>query len=214
MNSNRINRHIFIFISCASIITTFYWLDTELSSAGKLSMSSAYLSLALFTGAMAIGPVNLLLGATNPNSSYLRRDLGIWSALLALFHTISGLQVHFIGRIWLYFSYPSGQSHLIPLRHDLFGLTNYLGLLSTILMLVLLLLSNNRAIKKLGIQRWKKWQRSSYLLLLILPVHGLTYQILDKRIGGYTLLLGAIVTTAITLQLAGRVKFRRSSPSL
>lgn len=81
-------------------------------------------------------------------------------------------------------------------------------------MLVLLLLSNNRAIKKLGIQRWKKWQRSSYLLLLILPVHGLTYQILDKRIGGYTLLLGAIVTTAITLQLAGRVKFRRSSPSL
>jgi len=191
-------------------MTAFYLLDTDLSPAGKLSMSSAYLSLALFTGAMAIGPVNLLLGATNPGSSYLRRDLGIWSALLALFHTVSGLQVHFIGRIWLYFTYPADQSHLIPLRHDFFGLTNYLGLLSTILMVILLLLSNNRSIKRLGLQRWKKWQRCSYLLILALPLHGFIYQILDKRIGGYTLLLGAIATIAITLQLAGRLKFRRS----
>lgn len=199
-------------INSVSIILAFYLLDPTLSLAGKVSISSAYLSLALFMGAMSIGPLNLLLGINNPKSSYLRRDLGIWSALLALLHTLYGLQVHFIGRMWLYFMFPPEQAPLIPLRYDFFGLTNYLGVLSVILMLVLLLLSNNRAIKKLGMPRWKKWQqRCSYLLIVMLPVHGLIYQILDKRIGGYTLLLGAITASMMTLQLAGMAKFRRNT---
>lgn len=187
----------------------FYLLNTNLSPIRRLSISSAYLSMFYLVFALIVGPVNVVrLNKLNPISIYMRRDLGIWSGLTAIFHTIAGLQVHFGGKFWLYFIYPESESHLIPLRYDFFGLTNYIGLFSAGLMLVLVLLSNDYSIKKIGARPWKKVQRWTYLLIPALPLHGIIYQVLDKRTGSYTLLLGLITLLVLVWQLTGFTKLK------
>lgn len=209
MNAGRVTRHIFLLFISASAIAGFSWIDSELSIAGKLSVSSAYISLLLFVITIGMGPVDLWRNKKMPLSSYLRRDLGIWAALLGIFHTVAGLQVHLGGKFWHYFIYPSDQVHLVPIRYDFFGLTNHLGLLSTLVMIVLLMLSNNRSIKRMGTKKWKNWQRSAYLLVVFLPLHGVIYQVLENRLGSvYSLLLGVMALVAVSLQVSGIIKFR------
>lgn len=209
MKADRVKRHIFLLFISAAAVAGYFWIDSELTVAGKLSVSSAYVSLLFFVIAIGMGPVDLWRNKKTPLSSYLRRDLGIWSALLAVFHTLAGLQVHLGGKFWHYFVYPSDQAHLIPIRYDFFGLTNHLGLLSAIVMVFLLVLSNNRSIKRLGAAKWKNWQRSAYVLIMFLPLHGVIYQALENRLGSvYSLLLGVMTFVALSLQISGIVKFR------
>ena len=50
-----------------------------------------------------LGPLNVIRGRRNPVSFDLRRDLGIWSGVMALLHAAVGLNVHLRERPWLYF---------------------------------------------------------------------------------------------------------------
>ena len=178
-----------------------------------LSIGTAYTSLLYFAVTLSIGPVNLIRSRRNPLSSLLRRDLGIWSGILALAHTITGLQVHFKGRLIQYFIYPPDESHVLPFRTDPFGLTNYIGLISALIMIALLCLSNNRSIRIMGASSWKKWQRLTYFLVLAIPIHGLVYQLLEKRIGIYTVLLLATTLVVIAMQTSGFIQRRKLKTS-
>ncbi|WP_288944160.1 ferric reductase-like transmembrane domain-containing protein [uncultured Marinobacter sp.] len=178
-----------------------------------LSIGTAYTSLLYFAVTLSIGPANLIRSRRNPLSSLLRRDLGIWSGILALAHTITGLQVHFKGRLIQYFIYPPDESHVLPFRTDPFGLTNYIGLISALIMIALLCLSNNRSIRIMGASSWKKWQRLTYFLVLAIPIHGLVYQLLEKRIGIYTVLLLATTLVVIAMQTSGFIQHRKLKTS-
>ena len=178
-----------------------------------LSIGTAYTSLLYFAVTLSIGPANLIRSRRNPLSSLLRRDLGIWSGILALAHTITGLQVHFKGRLIQYFIYPPDESHVLPFRTDPFGLTNYIGLISALIMIALLCLSNNRSIRIMGASSWKKWQRLTYFLVLAIPIHGLVYQLLEKRIGIYTVLLLATTLVVIAKQTSGFIQHRKLKTS-
>lgn len=202
-------RHTVFGITSAVVIIAFYRSSTEFTDMGKLSISSAYLGLVTLVIALAIGPLNILLGKPNPVSSYLRRDFGIWSAILALFHTIVGLQVHFGGKFWFYFMYLPDHPHLIPLRHDPFGITNYLGLASALLMLILMLISNNKSIRKLTAKRWKSWQRSAYLVAIMVPLHAVIYQFLENRIPGFCILLATLILAMLVMQYTGFIRFKK-----
>jgi len=57
----------------------------------RLSLSSAYVAIALLTVTLAIGPINALRGARRPVSIDSRRDVGIWACIWGLFHTVIGL---------------------------------------------------------------------------------------------------------------------------
>jgi hypothetical protein len=63
-------------------------------------------------------------------SDDLRRDCGIWCALVAITQTVLGLQVHLHlrGRMWEYFVQPV-KGTLLP-RIDPFGAANYTGLVA------------------------------------------------------------------------------------
>ena len=120
------------------------------------SMATAYTSLIAFAIALGIGPWRVLRGIRSPVSITLRRDLGIWSALLAIAHVVFGLNVHLGGRIAEYFFHAQTGSSLQP-RLDAFGLANDTGLVATLVMAVLLAISNQRALRALGAARWKSW---------------------------------------------------------
>ena len=199
----RITRHIILFL--ASIVTgaTFYF---SLASKGPLfwlSMATAYASLVLLALSLTIGPWNKLRGRPNPVSGYLRRDIGIWAGVLGIAHVVAGLQVHFRGKMWLYFLPPADATYTFPLRIDAFGLTNYAGLGATLILLLLLSLSNNASLRSLGASRWKSLQRWNYAGALLVVAHGAVYQIIEKRTMALIVAFAAITLLALAMQFAG-----------
>lgn len=139
------------------------------------SVALAYGSAAALAATLAIGPLFALWGRRVPVSFDLRRDLGISSAMLALGHVVFGLQVHMHGRIVEYF-FDAGR-----IRLDRFGLANLLGVAATVVATLLLTISNDCSLARLGVSRWKKLQRSAYVLALLVLTHGWLYQGIEKR---------------------------------
>ena len=166
-------------------------------------MASAYGSLVLLALSLMIGPWNKLRGRPNPVSGFLRRDIGIWAGVLGITHVIAGLQVHMGGKFWLYFLPPPDAADTFLLRIDPFGLTNYAGLGATLILLLLLSLSNNASLRALGASRWKSLQRWNYAAALLVAAHGTVYQIIEKRTAGFVAAFAAVVLLALAMQLAG-----------
>jgi sulfoxide reductase heme-binding subunit YedZ len=150
------------------------------------------------------GPLNLLRNRRNPISTDLRRDLGIFSAIISLAHVVLGLQVHLKGRMLQYFFYPPNQRHsLLGLRLDLFGFANDTGLLAALAIAFLLMLSNDLSLRRLGGRRWKSLQRWNYGLFALVVIHGIAYQFIEKRKPPYPIVFGFLVTVVVVIQLAG-----------
>ena len=179
----------------------------------KVSMATAYASLALLALSLMIGPWNRLRGRPNPVSGYLRRDTGIWAGVIGIAHVVVGLQIHFRGRMWLYFLPPADAGYRFPLRIDPFGLTNYAGLGATLILLLLLALSNNASLRSLGATRWKSLQRWNYAGALLVAAHGTVYQILEKRAGALVAVFAACSLLALALQFAGFGMVRKQMKS-
>lgn len=199
----RVTRHLTLFVSISVIGAIFFWCLDGVSQIVRLSMASAYVGLFLLAATLMIGPWNKLCGRANPISSYLRRDVGIWAGILGLIHLIFGLQVHMNGKLWLYFLPPPDAAYHFPLRIDWFGLTNYAGLAASLILLMLLVLSNNVSLRAFGVTRWKRLQRWNYVVAMLVVAHGAVYQLLEKRELGFVLLFGIAVLLGLSLQLIG-----------
>lgn len=158
---------------------------------------------------MILGPLNVLQGRRNALNQYLRRDVGIWAGVLGLSHVAFGLQVHMSGKMWSYFVFPADQPHLLPLRYDPFGLANYTGLAATLVLILLLALSNNISLRTLGGVRWKRLQRGTYVAAGLTVVHGAVYQLLETREAIFIVLFALLVALAATLQVTAFRRIRR-----
>ncbi len=154
-----------------------------------------------------LGPLNVLLGRANPVSFDARRDVAIWAALLSLAHVPAGLSVHLGGRYWAYFLDPDAPRDPIPLRLDAFGIANHAGLLLTVVLVILLALSNDASLRRLGARRWKGIQRLAYPGYAALVAHALMYPLLEGRPSVIAIPLVAAAIVA-TVQLAGFRRFR------
>lgn len=199
----RVTRHVVLFLASALMGAAFYWiLDTD-RMIWWLSMTTAYASLALLALSLMIGPWNKLRGLRNPVSSYLRRDIGIWAGVLGIVHVIAGLQVHFIGKMWLYFLPPPDASYRFPLRIDLAGLSHWVGLFATFILLLLLFLSNDASLGRYGARRWKSLQRWNYAGAILVVAHGFSYQYLERRTLDFIVVYTAIVLLVMAMQYAG-----------
>jgi methionine sulfoxide reductase heme-binding subunit len=130
----------------------------------KLSMATAYTSMLLLGVTLVLGVFKVLRGRISPVSTDWRRDVGIWAAVIGSFHVVIGLQVHAPGRMWTYFIYPVEQNRSFPVRFDCVGWSNHLGLLAGLLLIMLLILSNDWSLNRLEVRRWKALQRWNYAL--------------------------------------------------
>jgi sulfoxide reductase heme-binding subunit YedZ len=191
-----------LFISCVSgsllYITRPY---TDVLS--KLSFATAYLALVLLAVTLMIGPWNLIRGNRNPVSSDLRRDVGIWAGLLGVVHAGIGQCVHLRGRPWLYYVYEKKEKHFLPMRHDLFGLANYTGLIGALVLLVLLSTSNDYSLRALGTPRWKQLQRWNYLIFAMTGIHAIGYQAIETQKTAFVITVSVSLLAAIVLQAIG-----------
>lgn len=178
----------------------------------RLSLGTAYAGLIYFALALIIGPLNLLRNRPNPVSGYFRRDVGIWAAVLAVAHTILGLQVHLGGDFLKYFFYPESAAHLLPIRYDAFGIANHTGLVATLIFIVLLALSNNWSLRRFGPRRWKSMQRWAYIGAGLVLIDGLLYQLLERRTVAFVVIFLLIALAAVIVQAFG-IRARRRRPS-
>ena len=214
----RVQRHIGLAVASVVLMVIVFYLTRYLTRSDfiwfKLSMASAYTALALLGATLATGPWNVLRSRPNPVSTDLRRDLGIWAGIVGLFHVAVGLQVHAGGDIWLYFFHPPAPERLV-VRLDPAGFSNHTGLIATLLLVILLALSNDYSLRSLGRTRWKTIHRSVYVALLLIVAHGALYQLLEKRILPFVVLFVAMVATVAAVQLAGvrrvRARARRTA---
>lgn len=177
------------------------------------SMGSAWVALLYFALTLSIGPWRWLRGMPTGLSSFLRRDIGIWTALLALVHTGAGLQVHLGGDVpGQFFRRDEMSGELTGLLLNLAGIANYTGLIVAVILLLLLSLSNNMSLRRLGSQRWKSLQRLAYIAALLLPVHGLAYQWIERRPTIYVLIFGVCCLLVLGLQLTAWRRRRQQQP--
>jgi methionine sulfoxide reductase heme-binding subunit len=137
-----------------------------------VTQSTGYISLVILSVLLIIGTVNLILKNKNPLSSYFRRDIGITGGIVALIHSVAGLFVHLRGKMWLYFLNENMQ-----IRLDNFGLANYTGMISALIIVLLLITSNDYFLKRLSSRKWKNIQRLSYLMIILVAAHCYFYTI-------------------------------------
>ncbi|HQS22879.1 MAG: hypothetical protein B7Y11_01605 [Sphingobacteriia bacterium 24-36-13] len=173
-------------------------------------MSTAYVSLLLLGLTLVTGPVNLLLRRRNPVSTDLRRDIGIWGGIIGLAHVAIGWQVH-MGNMLLYFFKEDKIAKELILRSDLFGFANYTGLIGAIILVMLLALSNDLTLRKFKAPRWKYWQRWNYVFYLLVIIHAIAYQVIEKREIPYTALLAVLILPVLIIQLIEYFKYKKRS---
>jgi methionine sulfoxide reductase heme-binding subunit len=175
-------------------------------SRGQLSVATGYLALALVGLTLLIGPANLLLRRRNPISSYLRRDLGAWTAITSVAHVTLALQPHAERGMLGFLDYfvTAGR----PLSNS-FGLGNWTGLAALVIVAGLLAISTDRALRELKAQRWKRLQRLNYALFVLAVLHAFFYGALLRMTSPFTLLLLVIVVAVFAGQAAGIWLWRR-----
>jgi sulfoxide reductase heme-binding subunit YedZ len=179
----------------------------------RFTTATGYVALGLLALTLVIGPINLLLRRRNPISSYLRRDVGVWTAIVSVVHVIAGFQVHgppgaLDERILRYFFARDGSPLL-----DTFGLGNWTGLAATMIVVGLLAISSDVALRKLKFRRWKWLQRLNYLLFALVVAHAIYYAAFGGSLwetsSASTLLLGPMVIGVLVGQAVGVWLWRR-----
>jgi len=184
----------------------------------RFTTATGYIALGLLGLTLLLGPANLLLRRRVPISSYLTRDVGIWAAVVSVMHVAVGLFVHgppapLLQRIRFYFFTPNGS----PLTNN-FGWGNWTGLGATVIVVGLLAISSDTALRKLKARRWKNLQRLNYALFALVLAHAIFYGALLRITSITTILLGIIVSLVFIGQMVGvwiwRERHARSATGL
>lgn len=202
----RFVRHHFVLALATSVaLLATYALTTSKNPVFRWSMATGYVGLALLGATLVTGPLNIVRRRPNPVSTDLRRDLGIWAGVLAIAHFLIGWQVHMKHR-YLYWLREVEDTGGLTLRSDLFGFANYTGLAAVLIVLLLLVLSNDYYLRELGARRWKALQRWNYALFALVAAHGVAYQLIEKRVAPFVVAFAALSLLALIAQYVG---FRR-----
>jgi len=198
----RLKHHSMLLIATGVLLFLFIRLIPGDDVKYLWSMATGYVAIILLAGTLLIGPFNVYKKSLNPVSTDLRRDIGIWCGITGLLHVVIGIQVH-MGNIWLYFFKAVEGLNSYQFRDDLFGIANYTGLLAGLILLVLLFLSNDLSLRWLKTKRWKAVQRWNYILFLLVLIHGILYQVIEKRMIIIIVLFACIMTLPAIAQTMG-----------
>jgi sulfoxide reductase heme-binding subunit YedZ len=177
-------------------------------SVQQLASPTGDVALVLLAVTLLIGPANLVLRRRNPVNSYLRRDVGVWTAVFSLVHVIVGFQGHGGGAFgFVDYFVADGR----PLT-DSFGLGNWTGLAATVIVVLLLVISTDRYLRELKAERWKDLQRLNYTLFALVVLHAVFYGALQRTSSPFTLVLIGTAIAVLLGQTLGIWLWRRKNP--
>lgn len=206
----RTRRHLALAGLALVLTTAVFFATPPPDFRHRLSMGTAYASLILLVVSLLLGPWRVLRRRAVPVSFHLRRDVGIWGGIFALVHTGVGLTVHLRGRMWMYFL---RRLHPPAIQNTQFGAANYVGAAAALLFVMLLAISNDVSLRRLGTQRWKSIQRWAYVAFGLTVAHGILFQRVEKRHLPWVAFFALLVATALVLQWLGWNRLRQRKPS-
>lgn len=201
----RSRRHFVLAAVAVAIVCIAYAATPPPDVRHRLSMATAYAGLIFFTASLWFGPWNVVRRLPNPISFDLRRDVGIWTGILAILHTGIGLTVHLRGRMWMYFF---KRLHPLRLQNTQFGFANFTGLAAALLFLMLLAISNDFSLRALETNRWKSLQRWTYVAFVLTAAHGIAYQLIEKRHVPWVFVFALVMAAVAAGQILGFVRVR------
>jgi methionine sulfoxide reductase heme-binding subunit len=97
------------------------------------------------------------------------------------------------------------------MRFDIFGVANHLGLIAALVIFALLCISNNLSIRRLGPTTWKRIQSWNYTGAILVVIHGLLYQLIERRMFAFVAYVLGMSAIAAIVQFLG---FRRRSEEM
>jgi sulfoxide reductase heme-binding subunit YedZ len=199
---SRLKKHYLPLLSLVILaVLIFYFKRGNRDAVTFITQATGYISLIVLTISLILGPVNLILRHKNPVSTYLRRDISIIGGAIAVIHSITGLFVHLRGKPWLYFFTKTDNGYSI--RLDNFRLANYTGLISVLIIILLIIISNDYFLKKLNPVRWKNIQRLSYLMFILTLIHCYFYRIGKENLNLFFWFYIPLFTIVLTFQIIG-----------
>jgi DMSO/TMAO reductase YedYZ heme-binding membrane subunit/nitrite reductase/ring-hydroxylating ferredoxin subunit len=198
----RLLTHLGLFgFTILGIIATYLYESTSQLN-DILSLGTGYVSLILLVVTLSIGTLNLVLKRKNPVNVNFRRDVGIWCGITGVFHGLVSFTIYNSSNILSYFLTKSSNGSYSA-EFNLNALSNVVGVLAFLIMLALLVTSNNLSMRYLKGKSWKYVQRLNYPLIILVVVHTIGYLVLNLRESFFTFLLTALVIFTILSQLIG-----------
>ncbi len=192
----------------AAILTALaFWLTPPPDFRHRASMATAYSALFFLSWSLLLGPWHVLRRRPLPVSFDLRRDTGVAAGLLALLHTGIGLTVHLRGRMWMYFL---RRLHPPRLQTNAFGAANYTGLSAAAVLLMLLAISNDISLRRIGGPRWKNLQRWTYAAFALTAAHGILFQTVENRKSAWVVASAMLILVTVVGQALAFVRRRRA----
>jgi sulfoxide reductase heme-binding subunit YedZ len=182
------------------------------AAADRLSIVSAYVCLLLLGLALLIGPLNVLRTGRLVGNSYVRRDTGIWAAMMGLLHFYLA---NVLSMTYEYLGIYVENSALPPsaaIRSSLYTWGTIFGYVIAVIFIVLLVLSSDWMMRKVGLKWWKRIQRISYLGFILTCIHAFAFQVLETRSLFWVLVVLVITVAIITGQYVGIRAVRRNRP--
>lgn len=176
-NRRWLSHHLPFFLASSVLTALLSWLQVKTDLVTHLSVATASVGLLWLCLTLVLGPLNVLRRRPNPVSTDVRRDLGLWAALLCAFHSTLGTRSLFT---WA-----------IPV-----------GGWAMLLILLLVVLSNDFALRWLKTKRWKQLQQLNYLVFVLAVVHTFAYQLWNNHLVPYLLISVLAVAGVVTLQIA------------
>lgn len=199
-------------LAFVSLVITLVALALEDGSLlDKLSMATAYNCLLLLAIALSIGPVNVLRSGRPVINSYLRRDTGIWAAINGIVHLILATSLSMTPQYLDSYVKISSHAMNIQTRESLFLWGSLAAYIVGILLVMLLALSSNKAMQRVGLRWWKRLQRMAYLVFILTVVHAWAFQLIEAR---NPLLAGLLVLFTLLvfgLQMAAFFVMKRAN---
>lgn len=189
-------RHFAVAVVGAITVLLFWRSRMEWDPEMRLWKAVGDASFVLFALAMAIGPLGVLW---KPATRLLvwRRALGIWFALLALFHAYlvwDGWARWSFSRLMGYEDLSASGVPEPVLTMPGFGLANLVGLAALVLGLTLAAVSSERALRALGSRSWKHLQQYSYVVFYLVGLHGAYFLFLHYDLSLVNLVFRKAVT--------------------
>jgi methionine sulfoxide reductase heme-binding subunit len=211
-NFSRLKRHYLPLLALTLVAGLFFYFNrANRNIITFITDASGFISLVMLSASLIIGPVILLLKNHNPLSTYFRRDLSITGGLLAVIHSVAGLFVHLRGKTWLYFLKENESGYSI--RLDTFGLANYTGVISALIILLLIITSSDYMLKELNPARWKRIQRLAYLMFILIIIHCFCYRIGKQNLDLIYWFYLPVLSIVLIFQLIGVWLKSRTKPN-
>ncbi len=175
----------------------------QMSWLRQATIGTGYLGLAYLIFTLIVGPWRVVRSRRRvPVNIDLRRDVGIWAGVTMILHIIGTFSDHH-WRVWMFFLWPNGMPKL-----TLFGSSNWIGLVATLIACVLLVLSNDFTLRRLKGPRWKFLQRFNYGVFVLSVVHTFGYQVIVERVDPMTPITAVVVVLTIGIQGWGFLKYQ------